>query len=484
MNNRIDLCRKLVRRLWFQLAVSYTLLAFLAMLMLVIILYGLSDYSDFHSTRTLETIERTVAAERRVTEQAILNASQQNWLAEAADEIRDSLVNMEQGTGPSIYRITNSSNPEAYIRILDRQGNVLLSDPESMPKDISERFRQQSEKTPGKDRVVWLDNQGTAWIDFPILDGEQKIVGRLNILFIARFSPWVQIRSVVDFLLFTWSYVFALSVPIGISCGLLASRYVKRQLQKINEVTEKWREGDFSSRIALNSDDVLARHGDHLNGMAHDLEMFVHLRQDLAISNERTRVARELHDTVKQKLFALGLQLATVKSKPVAMEVAGEHVREAETITREAQHDLMEIITQLQPAEINPTSLPERIRLVAEDFVRRFDVQIDLNLKKLDRFHPGTEHHVMRIIHEALMNAVKHGRASRLAISSGIDTDRIVVVIEDNGTGFDVEKVSGGMGLGFMKDRAGDLPDGRLDIDSSRMSGTTIRLSWKRLDDE
>lgn len=58
-------------------------------------------------------------------------------------------------------------------------------------------------------------------------------------------------------------------------------------------------------------------------------------------------MARELHDTVKQKLFALGLQLATAKAKPAVMEAAREHILEAETITREAQHDLMEIITQL-----------------------------------------------------------------------------------------------------------------------------------------
>lgn len=49
------------------------------------------------------------------------------------------------------------------------------------------------------------------------------------------------------------------------------------------------------------------RHSEHLNNMARDLEMYLNLKQNLAISDERNRLARELHDTVKQKLFALGL---------------------------------------------------------------------------------------------------------------------------------------------------------------------------------
>jgi NarL family two-component system sensor histidine kinase LiaS len=305
------------------------------------------------------------------------------------------------------------------------------------------------------------------------------MIGRLRVLFIAEFNLWVQFQSILDFLLMAWDMMFICSIPIGIACGLIASRYVTKQLQKMNEVTESWRRGNFEARIALPNDDVLIRHSQHLNDMAQDLEMYMSLKQNLAVSDERNRVARELHDTVKQKLFALGLQLATAKSKPPVMEAASEHILEAETITREAQHDLMEIITQLRPAETSDTSLFKPISMIAEDFRRRFVVSIELNCSEPVQCNSSTEHHVLRIVQESLMNAVRHGKASKIVIVSKTDQDVATIVIADNGSGFDTDQKTGGFGLVSMRDRMRDLPHGIFEIKSTAGAGTRIKLSWK-----
>lgn len=469
-----------MKSLWCQLAISYTVLAFCAMTLLCIMLYGIDDYHDFRTAITLDNVEKRVASEKLSVAQAIRNADNTEWWNKARDNIREKLMNIEHVSGASIYRITSSSRPEVYIQITDRNDHLLMSDPVDLPKKAAAQFAIQKKLPAEKSSVTKLAGNGHIWVDMPITAGNDGVIGRLRVLYIAEFNLWVQLQSILDFLLFVWKFLLFFSVPIGIVCGLVASHYVTRQLQKMNEVTESWREGNFDARIALPNDDVLIRHSQHLNAMAQDLELFLSLKQNIALSDERNRVARELHDTVKQKLFALGLQLATAKSKPAAMEAASEHILEAETITREAQHDLMEIITQLRPAGTSDTSLYERIGMIADDFKRRFDVRIELNCSDPVQCNAPTEHHVLRIVQESLMNAVRHGKASNIVIASKIDQDIATLTITDNGCGFDEAKKTQGFGITSMRDRTRDLPDGTFEILSAAQEGTRITLTWKK----
>lgn len=484
MKNWLNYCPAFMKRLWCQLAISYTLLAFCAMTLLIIMLYGIDDYHDFHAAITLDKVEERVVSEKLTVAQAIRDADNTEWWNKARDNIRQKLINIEHVSGTSIYRITSSSLPEVYIQITDKNDHLLMSDPVDLPQKIAAQFAAQNaaqkKKPAAKSSVTQLAENEPIWVDMSITAGNDEIIGRLRVLYIAEFNLWVQLQSIFNFLLSTWSSVLLLSVPIGIACGLVAARYVTRQLQKMNEVTESWRQGNFDARIALPSDDVLIRHSQHLNAMAQDLELFLSLKQNIALSDERNRVARELHDTVKQKLFALGLQLATAKTKPAAMEAASEHILEAETITREAQHDLMEIITQLRPAGTSDTSLYERIGMIADDFKRRFDVSIELNCSDPVQCNAPTEHHVLRIVQESLMNAVRHGKASKIAIASKIDQDIATLTIADNGGGFDVAKKTHGFGITSMRDRTRDLPEGKFEILSAAQEGTRITLSWKK----
>lgn len=468
-----------MKRLWCQLAISYTLLAFCAMTLLFVMLYAINDYNDFRAAITLDNVEKRVASEKLTVAQAIRDGDNTEWWNKARGNIRGNLVSIEHGSGATIYRITNSSLPEVYIQITDSNDHPLMSDPVDLPEKVAAQFAAQEKLPAAQSSIKWLAENGPIWVDMPITAGHDGIIGRLRVLYIAKFNLWVQLQSILDFLLMAWDNIIMCSIPIGIACGLVAARYVKRQLQKMNEVTESWRQGNFDARIALPNDDVLIRHSQHLNDMARDLELFLNLKQKMALSDERNRVARELHDTVKQKLFALGLQLATAKTKPAAMAAASEHILEAETINREAQHDLMEIITQLRPAGAGDTSLCERIGAIADDFKRRFAVDIEVNCSDSVQCNAHTEHHALRIVQESLMNAVRHGKATTIAITSQIEGDITTFTIADNGTGFDTGKKTGGFGITSMRDRARDLPHGAVDIQSTSGAGTKITLSWK-----
>ena len=443
------------------------------------VLYTVDDYNDFGHAIALDNIEKRVAAEKPAVLRAIREADNAEWLGRARDNIRENLTNMEQGSGATSYRIKNSTRPEAYVQITDKAGRLLLSDPVDFPGAATSWFAASENGDEAKNSVTSMEDGSHILVDMPITSEHNEIIGYLRVLYIAEFNILIQLQSTLGFLIHIWDMVFFCSVPIGIACGVMASRYVTRQLQRMNEVTERWRQGDFDARIALPNDDVLIRHSQHLNEMAQDMKMYLNLKQDRAVSTERNRVARELHDTVKQKLFALGLQLATAKSKPSVMEAAREHILEAETITREAQHDLMEIITQLHPADTSDSTFHDRIGAIAEDFRRRFGVSIEVNHPIPARLDAGAQHQVLRIVQEALMNAVRHGKASRIVIAGMIDRGMVRVTIADNGNGFDSGRKTRGFGITSMRDRVRDLPGGIFDITSTEGVGTQVALSWK-----
>ncbi len=479
MKNWRTHCPAFMKRLWCQLAISYTLLAFCALTVLILLLYGMDDYKDFHAALGLDNVKEQVASERFTLAQGIRGAGNTGWLEKARDNIREKLMNLEYGSGTSIYRITSSSRPEVYVQIMDGSGHLLLSDPATLPERVATQFAAQAASAAGASDVRTLGDSGPIWVDMPIADDGNESIGRVRVLYVAEFNLWVQVQSLLAFLRFVWAPMFICSVPIGIACGFVASRYVTRQLHKMNEVTESWRQGNFEPRIALPDDDVLIRHSQHLNAMAQDLEMFLHLKQNLAVSDERNRMARELHDTVKQKLFALGLQLATVKTKPAVMDAARVHILEAEAITREAQHDLTEIITQLRPAGTGDIPFFERMVTLADDFRRRFGVRIDFDRPAPMQPPAQTEHHVLRIVQEALMNAVRHGKASHIVITGDIGPDAATLSIIDNGTGFDTTKQTDGFGIASMRGRMRDVPGGAFALESTADVGTRIRLTWK-----
>jgi len=480
MKNLFNYYLTFMNRLWCQLAISYTLLSFFAIILIAIMLNSINNYTNFHTAITLENVERIIESEELIVAQAILDTKSVEWLNKARNNIREKLINLEQGSGSSIYRITSSSSPEVYIEIIDKNGSLIFSDFDNFSNKISPYLSKIKSQYAVKNSVQWLAKNGPILADKELIkhDNEERI-GHLRIVYIAEFDPWIQFKSVMLFLFHIWGKVLLLSVPIGIICGLIASRYVTKQLQKMNEITESWRQGNFQKKISLPNDDVLMRHSEHLNNMARDLEMYLNLKQNLAISDERNRLARELHDTVKQKLFALGLQLATIKTKSAAMEFAGEHIFEAEAITREAQHDLMEIITQLHPTEGNNTSFFERIVMIAEDFKRRFGISIELKYSELLQCNAYMEHHILRIVQESLINAVRHGKASKIVIASERNDDTITLTITDNGVGFMTAQKTRGLGLVSMHERVQELPYGTLDIQSTVGKGAQITLSWR-----
>jgi two-component system, NarL family, sensor histidine kinase UhpB len=188
------------------------------------------------------------------------------------------------------------------------------------------------------------------------------------------------------------------------------------------------------------------------------------LRALAAQEGERRRIARELHDEVGQALTAAMLRLDR------------DDVGNAKEGLRATLEEVRAIARRLRPEALDDLGLPNALRALVASVARdaRLDVtpEIDPDLPPLTA---EQELVVYRVAQEALTNALRHAEASALRFTLNADGDEVVLVIEDDGRGFDPRRVAGASGVRGMRERA-LLVRGRLDIDSTPGGGTTVRL--------
>jgi signal transduction histidine kinase len=200
--------------------------------------------------------------------------------------------------------------------------------------------------------------------------------------------------------------------------------------------------------------------------------------RELSTVEERKRLARELHDSVTQTLFSIGLTAeaagALVESDPVRAKAELEHLQE---LTQAAMREMRSLIFELRPAELEVDGLVATLRKHVDVLTRVYDCEIALSLDVSHSLAPDVERGLLRIAQEALANALKHSGAGLVEL--GLDTHDSVVVLRvaDDGCGFDPAEAiarSRRLGLTSMRERVEAL-GGELTIDSVPGRGTTVR---------
>ena len=204
--------------------------------------------------------------------------------------------------------------------------------------------------------------------------------------------------------------------------------------------------------------------------------------RELSILSERNRLALELHDVVSQKLFSLTLTAEAAATQldrdPEAARTQLERLR---TLAREALDELRSLILGLRPPELERDGLAGALAKEVDMLRHVHGVEIELRFDGVCEPAGVADRDlaVLRIVHEALHNAVRHARAGRVAVHlSGDPSGALVVEVNDDGIGFEPERAelrSRHLGLTSMEERAREL-GGRLAIRSSPGIGTTVRL--------
>jgi signal transduction histidine kinase len=202
--------------------------------------------------------------------------------------------------------------------------------------------------------------------------------------------------------------------------------------------------------------------------------------RELSIVEERNRLARELHDSVTQRLF--GVALAAESASTLLArdpDAASAELARVGELAREAMEELRAVVFELRPASLEAEGLATVLRKHVEVLRRVSGQSIVLKVRDVPRLPAADATQVLRIAQEALGNALRHADASRIEVRLENVTGRLVLTVHDDGVGFDPGRraaVRGQrLGLTSMEERATEL-GGTLSVVSEPGAGTTVRL--------
>ncbi|GAA3662160.1 hypothetical protein GCM10022224_027350 [Nonomuraea antimicrobica] len=201
--------------------------------------------------------------------------------------------------------------------------------------------------------------------------------------------------------------------------------------------------------------------------------------RELAMLEERNRVARELHDAVTQKLFSLRLsaQAAATMLDQAPGKVPDQAVAELERVQRlagEALAELRAVIVELRPAELDRHGLAETLRKHVRMLDRLHPALVAFECGELPPLDAAVEVAVLRVAQEALHNALRHSGAVAVSVRLAYETGTLELTVRDDGSGFE-QADSRGLGLVSMRDRVESV-GGVMSVESVRGGGTTVRV--------
>lgn len=199
---------------------------------------------------------------------------------------------------------------------------------------------------------------------------------------------------------------------------------------------------------------------------------------ELAASQERAHLARELHDSVTQALFSMGLTLRTLELLlGVDEEAARSKLVELRELQKDALAEMRTLLFELRPSSLESDGLVQALRTHATAVQRRTGLVIVVDAEPIERLALPAEEALYRIGQEALHNVVKHANASNATIRILREGDRIHLSVTDDGAGFEPDGVPRShLGLIGMRQRV-DLVGGELRVESQPGGGTIIEAS-------
>jgi signal transduction histidine kinase len=199
--------------------------------------------------------------------------------------------------------------------------------------------------------------------------------------------------------------------------------------------------------------------------------------QDLAVTEERNRLARDLHDSAKQQAFALSAQLDAVHSlihrDPSTAE---RHLVQAEQLADTLRQELATLILELRPSAFGNAGLATALRQYVADWSQQSAINVVVHVQDERVLPREVEHTLFRIAQEALANVARHSQAHRVDVRLDYTPDRLSLTIQDDGQGFDPQQITAGVGTHSMHERAAMLPRGALTLETAHGRGTRMTV--------
>jgi len=287
----------------------------------------------------------------------------------------------------------------------------------------------------------------------------------------------------------TFIIVAAASLLIGFLVGLLVSLYVNKPLRNMSRSLSELRRGNPSEEATYETFkefqdleasivQLASKAEEQSLMMQRKTNEYAEEKQNIieeAVAIERGRLARELHDSVSQQLFAISMMSAALYTGMGEDSPLKEQMAKLEYMAVQAQSEMRALLLHLRPIQLEGKRLSVGIEELLSELSAKQNLDVRWLIDDLE-FERGVEDHLFRILQEGISNTLRHAKATKLEISlKKIDTMAIMRIFDD-GVGFNKDdRTVGSYGLETMKERAEEI-GGTLKIISLKETGTQIEL--------
>jgi len=486
------------RRIQWKLTLSYAVVTVSTVIVLAALLVGIALYTESQvNTRVFDSFYWSKTAfQDNIPYLMDDPVALQDWLERVQSQgfawtdfqsytVRESLDyanTLRLGTQP--------------IYVLDPKLNLIAAAPLDTPSTIGKPFKSHTLNGFGMESILEAalvgDKNYTAQ-SYPLPDGTYMVAFPLRktdddpviAIIIYTLKP-VAFATPTNLSLYTTFFVvisiimLAVALPVGAVFGWLASRGLRKRLGNLSVAAKAWSKGDFSAAPRDRSGDEIGELTRNLTGMAEQLQALLHTRDELVRVEERNRLARDLHDTVKQQTYAARMQLSAVKnlleSDPQA---AGEHLESALQLNRETQQELKLIIDELRPAALAGKGLAQALQEYAVRWQEHTGIKVETAISGERSLSLDVEQALYRVLQESLSNVARHAEADTVGLSLSMAPEQVTLIVADNGRGFDLDAVSSNsLGLAGMQQRLSEV-SGTLKVESTLAVGTTVTAEVK-----
>ncbi|GAE30383.1 HAMP domain-containing sensor histidine kinase [Halalkalibacter hemicellulosilyticus] len=287
-------------------------------------------------------------------------------------------------------------------------------------------------------------------------------------------------------------------IMTGIVSGYLQALPMRRRMDQLVHAAAKYERGTFAYRTEISGEDEVSELADRMNRMAAHIEEQVASLQRLsaerarmqdsvkkaAVTEERQRLARELHDAVSQQLFAISMMTAAIKQSLEEREDSSvEQVKVVEKMANTAQAEMRALLLHLRPAHLEGKSLHEGVEQLLTELKQKYQIRIQVKIADDLSMPKGIEDQLFRMVQEAISNVLRHAKASLLEFDLKQTDKEVKLKLIDNGVGFSEKAVQqSSYGLQTMKERMNEI-GGTLHIVSVPSKGTQIEanipVTWR-----
>ena len=407
-----------------------------------------------------------------------------------------------------------------FLAVVDTQGKAFASigtQPVATNTFLQERLSPQSSVNlravlsdgKGTTSKIYSETDGTVVGIAPIVGQDNQLVGALVVKTVQP-NLFVLVRGFLSFVIVTVIFVTIIAAIAGSVFGYVAARSITRRLKRLSDAADRWGHGDFTALAQDTSEDELGQVARQLNRMAEQLQNLLEARQKLATLEERNRLARDLHDSVKQQIFAVSMQIGATKVLLKRdVDAAEGRLNDAEKLVHQAQQELTSLIRELRPVALEGKGLIAALRELATEWAQQTNIVANLRVEGTQETqsqgHPqgmplqyphvegsreiqgvqaltlNVEEALFRVAQEALANVSRHSKATLVQMLLTITDKTVTLSIIDNGQGFDTTSQGYlGVGLLSMQERMKAL-GGDVQVESTPGKGTRVVAFCNRL---